>query len=152
MCAGVKVRDVISDPQLLDLLGKLLEYEPEKRKKAAPLRSHNFFTRARFSRSNLDVLTALPAVLPPDDKRQLSPVLQNLPTPEVQITCPFLFQPTSTHMLYIQDMPYRQGIEAPSLAVLFHDAFAWPFRMFISLLTATLLSIIDPVTSGSGSV
>ena len=71
------LREEIADPQLRDVLEKIFEYDPAKRAKAGPLRSHPFFARARFDRSDIDVPTAYPPVLPVDDPRHplLSPVL-----------------------------------------------------------------------------
>ncbi len=52
--------DMVSDSDLLDLLVKLLEFDPAKRPKAGPLRKHRFFVQSRFDRSDVDVKTAYP--------------------------------------------------------------------------------------------
>jgi len=74
---GPVLRQEITDPMLHDALSKIFEYDPAKRAKAGALRTHPFFARARFDRSNIDCTTAYPPVLPVDDPRNpmLSPVL-----------------------------------------------------------------------------
>ena len=62
---GRLLSDMVSDSNLLDLLIKLLEFDPTRRPKAAPLRRHSFFENSRFDRSEVDVKTAylpLPSV------------------------------------------------------------------------------------------
>ena len=73
---GLPVSLQISDSELLDLLDKLLEFDPVKRGNAKELREHKFFCHARFDRSNLETNEPLPPILPQheEDDQAFDPV------------------------------------------------------------------------------
>eukprot|EP00277_Geminigera_cryophila_P014420 CAMPEP_0179439324 /NCGR_PEP_ID=MMETSP0799-20121207/22959_1 /TAXON_ID=46947 /ORGANISM="Geminigera cryophila, Strain CCMP2564" /LENGTH=635 /DNA_ID=CAMNT_0021221631 /DNA_START=51 /DNA_END=1954 /DNA_ORIENTATION=- len=76
MRAAYVLSQAVTDATLMEVLKKLLEFDPLKRAKAGPLRSHPFFNRARFDKSDINIHTAYPPILPPDDPRVPTPMLQ----------------------------------------------------------------------------
>jgi serine/threonine protein kinase len=77
---STKLADEVSDEVLNELLMEFFEYEPDRRKKAGPLRKHRFFDRCRFDLSRLDTTDSLsPLTVNLDEQAAHSPPPWNEP-------------------------------------------------------------------------